>query len=472
MIRFYFLMASLSLASIANAAVWPGLIGSGTQDDPYQISSPADFAIIAENISNENTGVGEYFLMTSDVDFGGNESTPVQLPAIGKEGVTNISTVEWGFEGTFDGNNHTVKGIYHTSNANDRAGQFNALFASLGTDGVIKNLTFSDDNHVASYNYVAPFVSVAKGKIINCVNESDITASNAFAGGICGYLVAGTGEITGCVNDGNISAMTFAAGIVGGSQSGAAVESYEGYVVSDCSNNGNISTLNGTGSAGIAGSYSGILTGCTNYGTIDDTAKAGQYTAGIVSSASYLIELSECDNYGNVAGTKNVAGICGMIMKANDAEITVTYCTNNGEVTATEGNVAGIVANTLRSDDMVTIANCSNNAEISISDAETDLIGNLRGSWAIALGEGNEIAEGLTRYALDPEQQDDNNGDDNNGDDDNNGSTDSVEGINADEQGLKDGKYNFDGTIVIIRNGNAYNVHGQAMKSEAFNPAR
>lgn len=443
-----------------NAGNWPGLEGEGTEANPYQISSAADFLILADNISPDNNGLGEFFEMTADIDFGGDESKEVQFPSIGKLAITNITNVAWGFEGVFDGNNHTVSGIYHTENTNNIDGQFNALFSSIGQAGVVKNLNFGEDNYVSSYNYVGSIASVNKGKILNCVNEANIEAANAFAAGICGYLVSGTGEIENCINRGNVSAMTYATGIVAGSQSGPAIgtstDDYRNYIVSRCDNYGTLSTSNGVGSAGVAGTYSGVITSCNNYGTVDDTAKTtGQYTAGIVASAIYLAELSACVNNGEIRGTKNIGGICGIIMKGDDSELIITDCENNGEVTATGANVAGILANTQRSDNRVMISDCINNGKITTTDEETDLIGNLRGTWAIALGENNEIAEGLTRYQLDPQTSDDNNDP---------GS--SVVTVIERNSILRDGKYIINNSLVIVKNGVTYNIHGQRISIE------
>ena len=67
------------------------LQGSGTESDPYKISSAADFKSIADNISSTNTGAGEYFLVTADIDFKGTAESPVQLPAIAKAAINNIN---------------------------------------------------------------------------------------------------------------------------------------------------------------------------------------------------------------------------------------------------------------------------------------------------------------------------------------------------------------------------------------------
>ena len=446
------LSLSLYAGLSAFAGDW-GLQGTGTQADPYQILSASDFVTIAEKISATNTGEGEYFKVMNDIDFGGSDANHVQLPSIGKAAITNVASVAWGFEGTLDGDNHEIKGIYHTDNTNSKEGQFNALFSSLGENGVIKNLVFGKDNYVNSYNYVAPFASISKGTIENCTNNADITATNAFASGICGQMIGGKGTISSCTNNGNISAMTYAVGIIAGTQSGAAVSNYA-YLVEDCVNNGTMSTLNDLGVAGIAGSYSGSLVNCINNGDINGNANGkttAQYAAGIVASVSYPVEISGCVNNGKVSGVKNVAGILAIVMAGDKSEFTILDCKNYGEISASGDYVAGIIANTMRGsadDQLVSVADCYNGAEVS-STSETSFIGNLRGTEAIALGDGNSIEEGLTRYYLDG----------------NTGNSSILDtNISNDDNSLKDGKYIIDGEIRILRNGKIFNLQGIELK--------
>lgn len=424
------------------------LAGAGTEGNPYKLYEAADFLSLASNISADNTGAGSFFELMNDVDFGGNAGNPVQLPAIGKAGITSITVVPWGFDGTFNGNNHTVNGIWHTDNANDDAGKFNGLFASLGAQGTVKNLIIGKESYISSYNYVAAVVSVSKGRIENCTNYADIVASNAYAAGICGSVLSGTGVIVNSTNYGNIKAMTYAAGIVGSSQSGAAVTSYEGYVLEGCVNYGDMSTVNGVGSGGIAGSFSGVVRKCINYGTIDDsngTAKTLQNTAGIISSASYLLVMEDCVNNGKVLGGNNVGGILANVMKADDGNLTINGCANNGEVVSTGVNVAGILGNVARVEGVVTLTNCANNGAVS-SSGTTELIGNLRGNVAIVLGEGNTIAAGLAQLALDPDPSD-------------------VQAVaSADGAQTKDGAYLRNGKVVIVKNGKTYDIVGRNEK--------
>lgn len=420
-----------------------GLAGRGTVGNPYRIFDAADFTAMASNYSTENTGKGEYFLVMNDIDFGGSAENPVQLPAIAKDGNAKITEISGGFKGTFDGGNHTISGIYHTNNGNNAEGKYNGLFGFVDKEGVVKNVIFGKDNYVNSYNYVGSIVSINQGTIENCVNNADITASNFAAAGICGYMANGNGTVKDCQNYGNIKAMTYAAGICGGTQSGKTITEYN-YLIENCTNNGDLSTTNGTGSAGIAGSYSGSIKGCTNNGNADDkkgTAKNKQNTAGIVATMSYAVALEDCTNNGNINGVNNVAGIVGNVMLGDSKAFTVKNCINNGTVSSIGVNVAGIIGNSGREDGVVSVAGCTNNGEVSTT-AETNSIGNLRGAAKVKQEADNTIAAGLTALYLDD------------------ANITAVKNINADNATIANGTYVKNGAIVIVKNGKTYNVAG------------
>lgn len=433
-------MTAMAQTDVATEPTTWELTGSGTEADPYQIKTADDFSKMATNCTATHKGTGEYFKMMNDIDFGGKATSPVQLPAIGKEENAQIAKIAYGFDGTFDGDNHTIKGIYHTNNGNNAEGKYNGLFGCIDKNGVVKNIVISKDNHIESYGYTGTIASLNMGKIENCVNNADVIGAGTFAGGICGYMVNGYGTIENCKNYGNVSAMTYAAGICGGSQSGKSITTYT-YIVNKCENRGNISTTNGVGSAGIAASFSGAVKNCTNYGSIDDTkgsAKSRQYTAGIVSCPSYAVDIDGCINNGVVNGVKNVAGIVANVMKGENTAVAIKNCTNNGVISG-QDYVAGIAANSARTKDLVSIDGCTNNGEVS-STAQTSNIGNLRGTDNIALG-SNVIAETLTWFALDA-------------------SPTGINNVVAGKQTIKNGKYIKNGRVVIINGDRQYTIDG------------
>ena len=435
-------MAQSDDSTVSNA--W-GLTGTGTAADPYLVSTAADFKAMAKNCNAEHKGTGEYFKMTNDIDFGGTAESPVQLPAIGKDGNAQITKIAYGFDGTFDGDGHTISGIYHTENGNNAEGKYNALFGCIDKNGVVKNIIFSENNHITGYNYVGSIASLNMGTIENCTNNADITASNFAAGGICGFMVNGNGTVRDCHNHGNIKAMTYASGICGGSQSGKSITTYS-YLIEGCTNSGNLSTSNSLGSAGIAGSYSGAVKNCTNSGNADDTkgtSKSKQYTAGIVSCASFAVDIDGCTNSGSISGVKNVGGILGNVMKGDEVTTTIKNCTNNGTVSGQDLYVAGIVGNSARANGLVSVESCTNNGEVT-STGTTEFIGNLRGNTTIALGEGNVIGAGLKALPLDPAPT-------------------GINNVNANTNRTANGVFLRNGKIVIVKNNKEYTVGGIQM---------
>lgn len=433
-------MAQSDGSTVSNS--W-GLKGSGTQGDPYIISTAADFEAMAKNCNADHKGTGEYFKMTNDIDFGGSADKPVQLPAIGKDGNAQIAKIAYGFDGTFDGYNHTISGIYHTESDNNAAGKYNALFGCIDKNGVVKNIVFGENNHITSYNYVGTIASLNMGTIQECVNNADITATGFAAGGICGYMVNGYGTIRNCDNYGNVKAMTYAAGICGGSQSGKSITTYN-YLIENCLNSGKLSTTNGVGSAGIAGSYSGAVKYCNNNGNVDDTqgtAKSKQYTAGIVSCASYAVDIESCGNRGAISGVKNVGGIIGNVMKGDEAATVIKSCVNGGSVSGQDLYVAGIAANSARAEGLVSVESCTNAGEVT-STGTTEFIGNLRGNTTIALGEGNIIGKGLKALPLDPATQT------------------GISNTNVNTGNKANGVFLRNGQIVIVKNNKKYTVSG------------
>ena len=106
--------------------------GAGTVDDPYKISTGAELAYLAGKVNGGESYSGEYFKLTNDIRLneqdvptGGNSWTPIG----------NSSNK---FQGTFDGDGHTISGLYITATGSG-AGNL-GLFGNLGNSAVIKNL--------------------------------------------------------------------------------------------------------------------------------------------------------------------------------------------------------------------------------------------------------------------------------------------------------------------------------------------
>lgn len=156
------------------------------------------------------------------------------------------------FKGTFDGQGHTISGIYI-----DNEEGYQGLFGYVGSGGTIRNLAVTKSS-IKGYNYIGGIVGYNAGTIENCSNSSevgDITTNRARVGG--GIAGQNSGTITDCANSGMISCKddAYAGGIAGRNERGT---------ITNCSSKGSISGGQKAYVGGIAGqnNNAGTLTNC------------------------------------------------------------------------------------------------------------------------------------------------------------------------------------------------------------------
>ena len=164
--------------------------GGGTQDDPHLISSLAALETFRDYI-NEGNGSGEYFKLTADIDMSGKYG----------ENKDSWTSIGWGmnanngFSGTFDGDGHTISGLY--INNSDNPGLFGTV------SGTIKNLSVSgtvNGGYDTDFGGIAGYLQ--RGTIESCRNSCAVSGS-ANLGGIVSKSSGGT--IKNCINDGPIT---------------------------------------------------------------------------------------------------------------------------------------------------------------------------------------------------------------------------------------------------------------------------
>ena len=272
------LLAAL-LALLTGAALAEPWAGSGTESDPWRITSAADLVALREQIGAGNSYWGAYFLMENDIsleEYCGQDKNNWQ--PIGKYNGTRLN-------GTFDGGGHKIIGLYIDSNAD-----FQGLFASTWSESTIKNLTV--EGFVKGADCVGGIAGHSASVIDNCCFRGTVVGA-VRAGGICGE---GGNIITNCTNYGSVTANNYAGGITGHTHAWNTTEN------------------------------------CVNFGsvTVDN-----QYVGGIVGWAEKPI--TGCENHGRIEGYQDVGGIVG------DTESTISQCKNDGQVIGEThtGNLVG-----------------------------------------------------------------------------------------------------------------------------------
>ena len=171
--------------------VWDGTIakdfagGDGSKDDPYQISTGAELAYLAQQVNdedNEEDYSDQYFKLTNDIRL--NEQ---DVPTSGHKW-TPIGNDDYCFCGTFDGAGHTVSGVYIDANK----GNYQGLFGYVD-EGTVENLIVTGNVRVTKGQQIAGVVGENdRGTVQNCGFYGIVVAKSKFGG------VVGAGKAANC----------------------------------------------------------------------------------------------------------------------------------------------------------------------------------------------------------------------------------------------------------------------------------
>ncbi len=167
--------------------------GTGTESDPYQISTGAELAWLAAQVNAGTNYSGEYFTLTSDIQLNELDENGMPKAAEGQTGPyqwTPIGVYVDGrkndkpFSGTFDGNGHTISGLYINSMMANGQG----LFAVLGAGGTVQNLIVTGTVHTPYGDVVGGIAAKSSGKVWNCGFYGDVRADTwlSTVGGVVG----------------------------------------------------------------------------------------------------------------------------------------------------------------------------------------------------------------------------------------------------------------------------------------------
>lgn len=288
----------------------------GTKDAVYEISNAGQLYWFAGLVNGTLSGVAQNksanAVLTADIVVNANvlKSDGTLNEGTFKEW-TPIATSASPYTGIFDGQNHTISGLYFNQENSYDVGLFGRNNGKIANAGILDSYFYgtSKVGGVCGNNYT--------GTITNCYNTGSVSGIGT-AGGVSGYNY--TGSITNCYNTGNVSGSSgFVGGVSGYNSKGTIINSYN------------------------AGSVSGL-----------------EYVGG-VSGINYTGSITDCYNIGSVSGSEgNVGGVNGY----NDGG-TITNSYNAGSVSGTERYVGGVSGY----NDGGTITNCYYDSAIYTGNA-------------------------------------------------------------------------------------------------------
>lgn len=309
---------AVPVSARAETDVWDGTTasgfagGTGEENDPYQISTAAQLAYLAQKVNAGEAYRYKYIVLTADIDLANKEWTPI--------GIYRNS-----FQGNFDGRNHTVTRMRISNSSMDYGGLFGEC-RRHNINSAIKNITVKNSD-INGKRFVGAIVGRAEGiNIENCRSIANTINSEKNVGGICGYFGGNPGgKVSQCYNSSKVTGDDSAGGIAGIGDRCTA---------ENCLNTGEIKVTTrqdeSTG-GGIFGFFndsiaSASITACVNLGKVSGGASFGgivgrtdSKSTGHISNCYYNMDVI---TGGFDAGTALTAGqLCGALPEGLDSTI-------------------------------------------------------------------------------------------------------------------------------------------------------
>ncbi|MCL2509956.1 MAG: DUF308 domain-containing protein, partial [Methanomassiliicoccaceae archaeon] len=238
--------------SVAATYSWEG---TGKAGDPYQIGSVQDLANLADDVNGGNDHLGDYFILTKDIDL--------NVAPYKDTGWTPIGNGLSIFSGSFNGNGYTISNMFYNNTSNDNIGLFGFV-----SNGFIENLGVVNAN-VAGGSCVGGVVGYSNGGTVeNCYVTGTVVEGSSYVGGVAGY------------NDGIVENCYSSIAVTGNNNVGGVVGLNPG-TVENCYNTGAVALTNSGGFyvGGVVGQNTNTVDNCYNIGPV---ASDGSYFGGVV----------------------------------------------------------------------------------------------------------------------------------------------------------------------------------------------
>ena len=351
--------------------------GDDSKDAVYEISNAGQLYWFAGLVNGTLSGVTQNTsanaVLTADIVVNKN--------VLKSDGTVNEGTFkEWtpignsyngSYTGIFEGQNHTISGLYFKQENTEEVGFFGYNRGKISNVGIL-------DSYFCGFSQVGGVCGYNSSTITNCYNKGvvDGTADRASSfGGVCGCNL---GILTNCYNTGIVKGQLFVGGVSGNN----------GKTITNCYNTGIVKGHEWVG--GVSGENSGTIINCNNEGKVSGT----EYYVGGVSGENKKT-ITNCYNTGIVSGQSYVGGVNGYNING-----TIINCNATGEVNGTGSYVGGVIGMNLNKG---TITNCYYDSTIYTGAA----IGDDKGTTTKAEGKTtDEFKTGEVAYLLQESQTD------------------------------------------------------------------
>ena len=257
------------------------------------LSNAEEFLAFVEE-AQAKTFAGKTVKLAADITLNsGNAASWAKNPPANQW--TPIGRKKSPFAGTFDGQGHTISGVYLNATA-----QRQGLFSETADTAVIQNLKLTNSYFTSSENILGSIVGLGAGTVRNVYSDAIVESTAGYVGGLVGYVNKRT-------------ALT----------------------MSECWFNGTASCVNEAkkdhygGLVGYTTECTVRISDCLFTGTVK-SAKTN-YLGGIVGTATKGTQVTITDTLsaGTVIGGDNSGLLVGIVQKASAVRLTTSYVLGN-----------------------------------------------------------------------------------------------------------------------------------------------
>ena len=407
--------------------------GSGTEEDPYQIATAEQLALMGKVNDDWSQEYNKaYYVLTADIQLNDVENyenwkeTPPEY---------QWKPVGDSFKGNFDGDGHVISGMYVRSVEDCYyIGLFSYLSSgSISNVNIEKGFLYVKDSGIDAGGLVGDALGnvkvencsvdidacsevtngtdqvgesldiVKKGVVITgCTFHGDISYqdSHGIFGGICG--TASKSSIINCETTGSVRVRDgqefpfFEGGGICGRADNTKIDRCINRM--DMSGRfyelGGICAIQTIGKISISHKNSETtyengsveITDCINYGNLQADTKDG-VVGGIVGEVytrdfhADNLKIENCENYADITGKTTIGGIIGEL-DIGAIKYSIRNCRNDGNVTA-ENWSGGIIGKLFSTVEGSKISGCTNNGQVTAGAPNGGIIG---AYWGFTLG--------------------------------------------------------------------------------------
>lgn len=365
----------------------------GTKDAVYEISNAGQLYWFAGLVNGTLSGVAQNksanAVLTADIVVNANvlKSDGTLNEGTFKEW-TPIATSASPYTGIFDGQNHTISGLYFNQENSYDVGLFGRNNGKIANAGILDSYFYgtSKVGGVCGNNYT--------GTISNCYNTGSVSGLGNL-GGVNGYNDGGT--ITNSYNAGSVSGTERYVGGVSGYNDGG--------TITNCYNVGSVGGSGYVG--GVNGWNKGIITNCYNTGSVSGT---GVNVGGVIGRNESNASITNC-YYGSTIYTGNAIGANDGTTEKVEGKTTeqfktgeVAYLLQNGQSEEIWGQTIGTdtypVLHGPKVYKSITYMGCNDSSEIasvSYSNEKKDVFGKHNFEDGICRYCGEKLAATVTK---------------------------------------------------------------------------